>query len=64
MTTEPPPFTLDHQKSEVPLPDWTARLGLGAIAWIRLLLIALVGALGDVPIIVEIDRTALLASSP
>lgn len=45
MSTETPPFTLEHQKSEMPLPGWTARLGHGALGWIRLLLIGLVGVL-------------------
>lgn len=45
MSTEMPPFTLEHQKSDMPVPRWASRLGHGALGWIRLLLIALVGAL-------------------
>jgi len=45
MTTEPPPFTLDHQKADAPLPDWMTRVGHGTLAWVRLALITLVSAL-------------------
>jgi phosphate starvation-inducible membrane PsiE len=45
MSSEPSTFTLEHAGPDAKPPDWLSKLGLGAMAWIRLLLLATVGLL-------------------